>query len=133
MKSLCRRVVYLKNNGLQHFYTQRFDRNEKFHVQTLAELAGMNPSHSHNYDNVFKVLIALDLPYSDFEQQFRRIVFNHVTANDDCHTKNVSFLMDSEGEWRLSPAYHITFSYQVNKVWESPIRYLLMLKHRMST
>jgi serine/threonine-protein kinase HipA len=112
-----------KENGLQHFYTHRFDRDdkgEKLHMQTLAGLAGMNPRHSHDYNEVFRILIALNLPYSDFEQQFRRMVFNYVTSNDDCHTKNISFLMDSKGEWRLSPAYDMTFPYQVNKVWKKP-------------
>jgi len=30
--------------------------------------------------------------------------------NRDDHAKNFSFLMDEKGEWKLSPAYDLTFS-----------------------
>lgn len=34
--------------------------------------------------------------------------------NRDDHAKNFSFLMDADGQWRLSPAYDLTFSTGVN-------------------
>lgn len=37
------------------------------------------------------------------EEIFRRMVFNVVARNQDDHTKNISFLMDRTGKWRLSP------------------------------
>ena len=38
------------------------------------------------------------------------MVFNVVSVNQDDHTKNISFLMDQSGVWKLSPAYDITYS-----------------------
>jgi serine/threonine-protein kinase HipA len=45
------------------------------------------------------------------------MVFNVVIRNQDDHTKNISFLMDKNGKWRLSPAYDIVFSYNPNGSW----------------
>jgi serine/threonine-protein kinase HipA len=41
---------------------------------------------------------------------FRLAVFNVLAHNRDDHSKNLTFLMDDTGEWRLSPAYDLTFS-----------------------
>lgn len=42
---------------------------------------------------------------------FRLAVFNLLTHNRDDHAKNFSFLLDEENNWKLSPAYDLTFSY----------------------
>ena len=59
----------------------------------------------------------LKLPYSDFIQLFKRMVFNEYAKNYDDHTKNISFLMDKKGVWSLSPAYDVTFSYRKDSIW----------------
>jgi len=38
------------------------------------------------------------------------MVFNVLARNVDDHSKNVSFCMNRNGGWRLSPAYDVTFS-----------------------
>ena len=45
------------------------------------------------------------------------MVFNVVAVNQDDHVKNVSFIMDRNGKWKLSPAYDITFSYNPTNKW----------------
>jgi serine/threonine-protein kinase HipA len=45
------------------------------------------------------------------------MIFNLVVRNQDDHTKNVAFLMDQTGTWRLSPAYDITYSYNPAGAW----------------
>lgn len=55
----------------------------------------------------------------DIEQFFSRMVFNCVAVNQDDHVKNISFLMDRSGKWRLSPAYDITYSYDLTNKWLS--------------
>ena len=94
--------------GATHFLTQRFDRigNERIHIQTLA---AMSPA-STSYEDIFATLRRLNLPYQDFEQQYLRTVFNTVARNVDDHNKNFSFCMNRNGEWRLSPAYDLTYS-----------------------
>jgi serine/threonine-protein kinase HipA len=39
-----------------------------------------------------------------------RCVFN-IAPNCDDHTKNLAFIMDEMGQWRLSPAYDVCFSH----------------------
>lgn len=93
---------------ITHFLTRRFDRigNERIHTQTLA---AMSPG-SNSYEDLFAVIRRLNLPYEDNRQQFLRMVFNVLARNVDDHTKNFSFCMTSDGVWRLSPAYDLTYS-----------------------
>lgn len=110
-------------NGNSHFMTKRFDRKgikgEKLHMQSLCALAHMdfNTPRIYSYADAFTVMKRLKLPYNDFTQLFRRMVFNEYAKNYDDHTKNISFLMDKRGVWSLSPAYDITFSYKPNSTW----------------
>jgi serine/threonine-protein kinase HipA len=104
-----------------HFYTHRFERNsagEKIHSQTFAGISGLNPRELHPYETIFDTMLQMNLSYYDLEQQFRRMVFNYYSANDDCHIKNISFLMDKDGKWTLSPGYDITFPYNVNNIFK---------------
>ena len=111
----------IKENGRAHFLTKRFDRQngEKIHMQTLCGIAHYdyrNP-RSYSYEQAFNVMRALRLPYSQAQEMFRRLVFNVVIRNQDDHTKNISFLMDRQGKWTLSPAYDMGFAYNPNGGW----------------
>ncbi|MDX2512982.1 MAG: type II toxin-antitoxin system HipA family toxin [Desulfobacterales bacterium] len=105
----------LEENGRAHFITKRFDRvnGRKIHMLTLAGMAhfGWNPPGVYGYEDAFAIMRQLRLTYPEQEQQFRRMVFNAITKNLDDHTKNISYLMDADGVWKLSPAYDMTFSY----------------------
>ena len=46
----------------------------------------------------------------EMEQAYRRMVFNVVGCNQDDHTKNIEFLMDTDGVWKLSPAYDMSYA-----------------------
>jgi len=46
----------------------------------------------------------------EVEKMFRLAVFNAMAHNRDDHAKNFSYLMNDEGQWKLSPAYDLTFS-----------------------
>ena len=61
----------------------------------------------------------INVPMSDIEQFYNRMVFNCIAVNQDDHVKNVSFLMDRSGKWRLSPAYDVTYSYDMGNKWLS--------------
>jgi len=52
------------------------------------------------------------------------MVFNVVARNQDDHTKNITFLMDKNGSWRLSPAYDVIYAYNPSGDWTN--------KHQMS-
>ncbi|MFO7735300.1 MAG: type II toxin-antitoxin system HipA family toxin [bacterium] len=113
----------LRENGRSHFMTKRFDRSgeDKIHMQTLCAIAhyDYNEPRSYAYEQAFQIMRQLRLPYSDAEQLFRRMVFNVVANNRDDHTKNISFLMDKTGKWRLSPAYDVSYAYDPGNKWIS--------------
>lgn len=97
--------------GTCHFLTKRFDRDqsEKLHTQTLA---AMDPD-ADSYEKLLTVCRKLHLPEVDCREVFRRLVFNILANNTDDHNKNFSFLMDRKGSWRLSPAYDLTYIFDM--------------------
>lgn len=113
----------IEENGRAHFLTKRFDRvnGEKVHMQTLCGIAHYDYRmlRSFSYEQAFNVMRALRLPYSQAQEMFRRMVFNVIVRNQDDHTKNISFLMDKTGKWRLSPAYDMGFANNPNGGWTS--------------
>jgi serine/threonine-protein kinase HipA len=114
----------LHENGRSHFMTKRFDRvggKEKLHMQTLCGIAHYDYKmlRAYSYEQAFQVMRQLRLPYIQAEEMYRRMVFNVVARNQDDHTKNISFLMDKTGKWRLSPAYDISWAYNPNGEWTS--------------
>jgi serine/threonine-protein kinase HipA len=112
----------LAENGRQHFMTRRFDRDDagnKLHMQSLGALAHFdyNKPGSYSYEQAFLVMRQLQLPMQDLEEQYRRMVFNLVARNQDDHVKNIAFLMDRTGQWSLSPAFDITWSFNPDGDW----------------
>lgn len=115
----------IKSREGLHFATLRFDRDgqtgRKIHMHTLGGLAhfDFNDPGSNSYEQAAQIMRKIKLPQSDVEQLFRRMVFNEVAKNYDDHVKNISFLMDRTGVWKLAPAYDMTFSYRPDSVWTS--------------
>ncbi len=111
----------IEENGRAHFLTKRFDRNngKKVHMQTLCGIAHFDYRlhRAYSYEQAFNVMRALRLPYASAKEMFRRMVFNVVVRNQDDHTKNISFLMDEDGVWRLSPAYDMSYAFNPNGGW----------------
>lgn len=116
-------------NGNNHFMTKRFDRvdGKKLHMQTLGALAHINYNEPGlcSYEQAAGYMRELKLSASEIEQFFRRMVFNVLAVNQDDHVKNVSFLMEKTGKWKLSPAYDITFSYDLKNRWLSAHQMLI--------
>jgi serine/threonine-protein kinase HipA len=111
-----------KENGRSHFMTRRFDRladGKKLHMQSLCALAhyDFNMAGAYSYEQAFLVMRQLQLPMQSIEQQFRRMVFNIVARNQDDHVKNIAFLMDKSGDWSLSPAFDVTYSFNPSGAW----------------
>lgn len=115
--------------GRSHFMTRRFDRTEdgkKLHMQSLAALRhyDFNAAGAYSYEQAIQTIRLLDLPPVDIEQQFRRAVLNLFIRNQDDHVKNIAFLMDRSGAWRLSPAFDVAYAYNPSGAWTS--------RHQMS-
>lgn len=113
----------MEENGRAHFLTKRFDRinGRKIHMQTLCGIAHFDYRihRAYSYEQAFQVMRTLRLPYSQAKEMFRRMVFNVVVRNQDDHTKNISFLMNEQGTWKLSPAYDMGYAYNPNGGWTS--------------
>ncbi len=113
----------IEENGRAHFLTKRFDRinGQKVHMQTLCAIAHFDYRllRTYSYEQVFTVMRGLRLSYKEAQEMFRRMVFNVVVRNQDDHTKNISFLMDRGGKWRLSPAYDMGYAYNPDGQWTS--------------
>ncbi len=102
--------------------TRRFDRSasgQKLHMQSLAALRhyDFNMAGAYSYEQAIETIRLLDLPVHDIEQQFRRAIFNVLIRNQDDHVKNIAFLMNRTGEWRLSPAYDVVYAYNPSGAW----------------
>ena len=54
---------------------------------------------------------------AEIEQQYRRMVFNILGRNQDDHVKNIAYLMDRAGNWRLAPAFDLVYSYNPDGAW----------------
>lgn len=111
-----------EENGRRHFMTHRFDRlknGEKLHMQSLCAMAhyDFNLAGAYSYEQALLVIRQLSLPMSAIEEQFRRMAFNIIARNQDDHVKNIAFLMDKSGNWSLSPAFDVTYSFNPSGAW----------------
>ena len=107
--------------GAHHFMTKRFDREngKKLHMQSLGALTHFSYQEPGvcGYELAAMYMKQIGLSYKEIEQFYRRMIFNCLAVNQDDHVKNISFLMDRNGKWMLSPAYDITFSYNPSNKW----------------
>lgn len=108
--------------GRSHFMTRRFDRTpmgRKVHMQSLAALRhyDFNAAGAYSYEQAIETIRLLGLDAVDLEQQFRRAVLNLFIRNQDDHVKNIAFLMDRSGAWRLSPAFDLAYAWNPSGEW----------------
>ena len=118
-----------------HFMTRRFDRDTaggKTHMQSLAALRHFDydDSGAYSYEQAMETIRELGLGMTVVEEQYRRSVFNVVARNQDDHVKNIAFLMNRRGEWRLSPAYDVTYAYNPRGPWTGQHQMSLAGKRR---
>lgn len=105
--------LFPSQKGSGYFAVKRFDRNKnkRFHMHTVSGLIHSNFRFpSHDYEDLLALTSVLTKDIREVEKMFRLAVFNVMAHNRDDHAKNFSFLMDESGEWKLSPAYDLTFS-----------------------
>lgn len=113
-----------EEEGRRHFMTRRFDRTpegKKLHMLSLGALAHLdfNAAGAHGYEQALLTIRRIGLSMDDIEEQFRRMVFNVLARNQDDHVKNIAFLMEKTGRWRLSPAFDVIYAYNPSGDWTS--------------
>jgi len=100
-------------HGAGYFTIKRFDRDGKkrFHMHTACGLLHSDfRTPCLDYEDLIALTSQLTRDIREVEKMYRLAVFNVLAHNRDDHAKNFSFLMDSEGQWTVSPAYDLTFS-----------------------
>jgi serine/threonine-protein kinase HipA len=100
--------------GPGHFAAKRFDRpapRKRLHMVSLGGVLEASPyMPSVDYDGFLKTTLAITHSMADVEQAFRRMVFNVLARNRDDHVRQHAYLMHGRGDWRLAPAFDLTFS-----------------------
>ncbi len=111
-----------EEGGRAHFMTRRFDRREngeKLHMQSLCAMRhfDFNLPRAYSYEQAIETIRLLDLGPAAIEQQVRRALLNIVIRNQDDHVKNIAYLMDKSGQWRLAPAFDVVYAHNPDGQW----------------
>ena len=99
-----------------YFGIRRFDREadgKRVHMLTAAALLELDfEQPSLDYHSLMKLTKILTRDNKeDVENMFCRMCFNVFSHNRDDHSKNFTYLYDEiNDQWRLSPAYDLTYS-----------------------
>jgi len=100
--------------GPGYFATKRFDRTDRGGRLHMVSLAGAVEAPGEpgivSYDTFLRATQAITRRKPDVEAAFRRMVFNILASNRDDHSRQHAYLMDADGEWRLAPAYDLTYA-----------------------
>ncbi len=106
--------LFTTSAGDAFFGVERFDRrhNRRFHVHTFGNLIHSNfRIPGCDYEQLLKTTRVLTKNQTDVHAAFRLMVFNILAHNRDDHVKNFAFMLNERDEWRLSPAYDLTFAH----------------------
>lgn len=100
-------------NGMAAFASRRFDRQDgqRVPMQSLAAFTGAD-YRSPGVLDYMNFLRATHMCTNDVREKrlaFERAVFNVVFNNRDDHPKNFAYVMQPSGDWKLAPAYDVTF------------------------
>jgi serine/threonine-protein kinase HipA len=113
-------MTLIEEDGEHHLIFERYDRDkndQKIHVCSAAGLMhkDIRVAQVMSYEELLKLTNLITKSQSDVEEMFRRMVFNALSFNVDDHAKNFEFIMERNGQWRLAPAYDVTYSKGVVK------------------
>ncbi len=105
--------LFPAKKGAGYFGVERFDRSgsKRLHMHTVSGL--IHADHrlpSLDYEQIMRATLTLTRNVKELEKILRLAAFNVFAHNRDDHAKNFSFLMAEKGNWRIAPAYDLTFS-----------------------
>lgn len=100
-------------NGQAAFASKRFDRQDDLRIpmQSLAAFTGADfrAPGALDYVNFLRATRLCTNDVREMASAFERAVFNVAFNNRDDHPKNFAYLMSPTGQWKLAPAYDVTF------------------------
>ncbi|WP_446425565.1 type II toxin-antitoxin system HipA family toxin [Mailhella sp.] len=103
--------LFPSKDGAGYFGIRRFDRRNGLKIHTHTACGLLHASHrfpSLDYENLIRLAASLTQDKREVERMVRLMIFNVKAGNQDDHSKNFSFCMDTELRWHLSPAYDLT-------------------------
>ncbi len=104
----------LEGTDNSYFSIERFDRDDDNPVH-IHSVAGLTHSDFRmpvlDYDDLLGLTLHLTKDNNEVLKMYRLACFNLYVHNRDDHAKNFSFILDKEYNWKLSPAYDLTFSF----------------------
>ena len=101
------------DSGKQYFVSHRFDRvgTKRLHTHSASGLLYADFRLSAlDYRDLISLTRALTHDRREVAAMFALAVFNVLAHNRDDHARQFSFLMSRDGQWKLAPAYDLTFS-----------------------
>ena len=105
--------LFNSKKGNYFFGSKRFDRihNQKLHLHSVCGLLHDNFRMSTlDYGHIMDCAFTLEKDFNAYAKVLRLATFNVLAHNRDDHSKNFSFLMDKNGNWKFAPAYDLTFA-----------------------
>lgn len=101
-----------------HLLVRRFDRDSgvRLHLHSFSGVAHkLSVRYGNSYEELMRTVSALTRDQREVDEMFRRAVFNVICGNRDDHVRNHAFLMPEANVWRLSPAYDLTPTPQLDE------------------
>jgi serine/threonine-protein kinase HipA len=103
------------SQGPGWFATKRFDRKlggGRIHIVSICgALEAPSGIRAIGYDTFLRATMAITRNAIDVEAVFLRMIFNILACNRDDHSRQHAFLQDTHDNWRLAPAFDLTFSH----------------------
>ena len=104
----------VETDGKHHFVTKRFDiepSGKRYHVHSLAGLLHLdyNIPRTIGYEDLLRTAVKLGA-LGSLKQLFLQMLFNYMFVNQDDHSRNFSFMCDSDFKYKATPAYDLTFA-----------------------
>ena len=101
-------------HGQRVLAVKRFDRNlqnavSRIHIEDLAQVFGVYPHnkyHKVSYNNIAANLNRV-IGTEGLNEFIKRLVFNLIIGNGDCHLKNISLIYPDGINPQLAPAYDL--------------------------
>jgi len=106
----------LLDGGKRQFYfaAHRFDRKgtRRVHVQSASGLLYTDIRiPALDYTDLIMLTRNITRDQRECKAMFTLAVFNVLAHNRDDHARQFSFVMERDGEWRMAPAYDLTWSF----------------------
>ena len=95
------------------FASRRFDREgqRRFHVHSASGLLYSDIRiPALDYKDLILLTRIVTGDHYECRAMFELAVFNVLAHNRDDHARQFSFIMDRDGNWKLAPAYDLTWS-----------------------